>query len=175
MEEVLPTLLEQQVHVDILADRCKAAHMTSFRDKMRQASCEPIPRDLRSNLTLRSTAVYIYTSGTTGELRQLLNVVQYNNLKVTCGFVLAGLPKAAEVHHSKVWAMSMLMSAVGVTAKDVIYSTLPLYHSAGFLGCTSAIESGTLTFIGSQLKGKLSTSLMLLVYCCSEENTKMNC
>lgn len=68
VEEVLPSLLEQQVTVFILADKCKSADMKSFRDKMSQASCEPISKDLRSDLTLQSVAVYIYTSGTTGEL-----------------------------------------------------------------------------------------------------------
>lgn len=54
----------------------------------------------------------------------------------------AGLPKAAAISHAKVWALSLLVSTIGVTSKDVIYTTLPLYHSAGFLGCTAAIEKG---------------------------------
>lgn len=68
VEEVLPSLLEQQVTVFILADKCKNADMESFKDKMSRASCEPISKDLRSHVTLQSVAVYIYTSGTTGEL-----------------------------------------------------------------------------------------------------------
>ncbi|XP_056907278.1 long-chain fatty acid transport protein 2-like [Takifugu flavidus] len=118
VEEVLPTLLEQQVHVYILADRCKTSHVDTFNDKMRRASGEPVPRELRSSVTPGSTAVYIYTSGTTG------------------------LPKAAAITHAKVQGLSLLFSFIGVTSKDVLYLTLPLYHSAGFLGCTSAIESG---------------------------------
>lgn len=66
VEEVLPALLEQRVHVYILADSCKTPHVDTFNDKMRRASSEPVPKDLRSDVTLGSTAVYIYTSGTTG-------------------------------------------------------------------------------------------------------------
>lgn len=59
-------------------------------------------------------------------------------------FSFTGLPKAAAVSHAKVQALSLLLSFVGVSSKDVIYTTLPLYHSAGFFGCTSAIENGSL-------------------------------
>lgn len=53
-----------------------------------------------------------------------------------------GLPKAAAITHAKVQALSSLFSFIGATSRDVLYTTLPLYHSAGFLGCASAIESG---------------------------------
>lgn len=68
VEEVLPTLVEQQVRVYVLADKCKTSHVETFHDKMRGASSEPVPKDLRAGVTLASTAVYIYTSGTTGGL-----------------------------------------------------------------------------------------------------------
>lgn len=56
---------------------------------------------------------------------------------------LAGLPKAAVVTHERVWAASFLQAACGVTAEDVFYINLPLYHSAGFLiGMAGAIERG---------------------------------
>lgn len=74
VEEVLPSLLEQQVTVFILADRCRTAGVESFKDKMSQASSEPISKDLRSHLTMGCPAVLIYTSGTTGRLLQVLNV-----------------------------------------------------------------------------------------------------
>lgn len=71
VDEVLPALLEQQVTVFILTDRCQTADVKSFKDKMSQASSEPLSKDLRSHLTLRSPAAYIYTSGTTGEFPQV--------------------------------------------------------------------------------------------------------
>ncbi|KAF3688702.1 Very long-chain acyl-CoA synthetase [Channa argus] len=66
VEEVLPNLLEQQVTVFILADSCKTAGMETFKDKMSRTSSEPLPKNLRSHLTLQTPAAYIYTSGTTG-------------------------------------------------------------------------------------------------------------
>ncbi|XP_073329010.1 long-chain fatty acid transport protein 2-like [Pagrus major] len=118
VEEVLPSLLEEQVKVFILADRCRTADVQSFKDKMNQASSDPISKDLRSHLTMRSPAVYIYTSGTTG------------------------LPKAAVVTHSKLWALSKFPSVAGVKSTDVLYDSLPLYHSAGFIGFTATIDKG---------------------------------
>ncbi|KAM9352341.1 long-chain fatty acid transport protein 2-like [Symphorus nematophorus] len=107
VEEVLPTLLEQQVNVFILADRCRIADVESFKDKMSQASPEPIPRDFRSDVTLQSPVVYIYTSGTTG-----------------------------------------------INSKDVIYISIPLYHSAGMIGVTAAFDKG----ITVALRSKFSAS-----------------
>uniref|UniRef100_H3BWE1 long-chain-fatty-acid--CoA ligase n=1 Tax=Tetraodon nigroviridis TaxID=99883 RepID=H3BWE1_TETNG len=130
VEEVLPTLAEQQVHVYVLADRCEISGVETFNDKMRRASSEPVPKDLRSGVTLASAAVYIYTSGTTG------------------------LPKAVPISHGKIWAMSLCVSFIGLTSKDVVYASLPLYHSAGFMGCTSAIENG-MTIV---LRNKFSAS-----------------
>ncbi|KAF1386850.1 hypothetical protein PFLUV_G00099140 [Perca fluviatilis] len=118
VEELLPSLLEQQVTVFILADRCRTANMESFKDKMSQASSKPLSNDLRSHLTLQSPAAYIYTSGTTG------------------------LPKAAIISHAKLWTLACSMSMAGVTSQDVLFISLPLYHTTGFLGFISVIERG---------------------------------
>lgn len=146
VEEILPTLVEQQVSVYVLADKCKTSHVETFNDKMRWASSEPVPKELRSDVTLESTAVFIYTSGTTGgAFTPVVAALASSSSVVFISFSsFAGLPKAAAISHVKVWAMSLLVSIAGVTSKDVIYTTLPLYHSAGFLGCTSAIEKGSL-------------------------------
>lgn len=66
VEEVLPTLVKQQVCVYVLAEKCTISQVVTFSDKLRRASGEPLPKELRSGVTLASTAVYIYTSGTTG-------------------------------------------------------------------------------------------------------------
>lgn len=154
VEEVLPTLLEQQVHVYILADGCKTSHVDTFNDKMRRASSEPVPKELRSSVTLGSTAVFIYTSGTTGGCFSegtCAPAAVFNSL-----FSFTGLPKAAAISHAKVQVLSLLFSFIGATPKDVLYTTLPLYHSAGFLGCTAAIESGSL------IRAQTSVHLLLL-------------
>ncbi|KAK2842415.1 hypothetical protein Q5P01_012615 [Channa striata] len=131
VEEVLPSLRQQGISVYLLSDNCGIQGVNGLSDKISQASDQPLSRDLRANVHIRSTALYIYTSGTTG------------------------LPKAAVITHEKVWAASFIQGACGVTAKDILYINLPLYHSAGFLiGMTGAIERG-ITII---LKRKFSAS-----------------
>ncbi|KAK5902067.1 hypothetical protein CesoFtcFv8_007362 [Champsocephalus esox] len=130
VDEVLPALLEQQVTVFILTDRCQTADVKSFKDKMSQASSESLSKDLRSHLTLRSPAAYIYTSGTTG------------------------FPKAATISHAKLWQVACFLSMAGINSDDVIYICLPLYHTSGFLGFASAIERG----ITLALRSKFSVS-----------------
>ncbi|XP_041918153.1 very long-chain acyl-CoA synthetase isoform X2 [Alosa sapidissima] len=71
-------------------------------------------------ITFKSPAVYIYTSGTTG------------------------LPKAAMVSQTRLLAALAVLASNGVTAGDVIYLNLPLYHTAGFLiGFIGTIETGS--------------------------------
>uniref|UniRef100_A0A672JDK6 long-chain-fatty-acid--CoA ligase n=1 Tax=Salarias fasciatus TaxID=181472 RepID=A0A672JDK6_SALFA len=119
VEEILPTLKEQGIRVFILADSCSVPDIVPLSVKISQASDEPLSPALRSNIHIRTTALYIYTSGTTG------------------------LPKAAIVTHERVWAASFLLFACGATAEDIIYVNLPLYHSAGFLiGTAGAIDRG---------------------------------
>uniref|UniRef100_A0A3P9M5U5 long-chain-fatty-acid--CoA ligase n=1 Tax=Oryzias latipes TaxID=8090 RepID=A0A3P9M5U5_ORYLA len=119
VEEILPTLREQGISVYLLSDKGDMQGINTLSDKISKASDEPLTRDLRANIHIRSTALYIYTSGTTG------------------------LPKAAVVTHERVWAASFLQAASGVTSEDVFYINLPLYHSAGFLiGLCGSIERG---------------------------------
>ncbi|CAN9499428.1 unnamed protein product [Ophioblennius macclurei] len=131
MEEILPTLKEQGIRLFILSDSCSIPDIVPLSDKISQASDEPMSPALRSNIHIGSTALYIYTSGTTG------------------------LPKAAIVTHARVWVTSFSLHLSGVTAEDILYISLPLYHSAGFLvGLVGAIER-SMTVV---LRRKFSTS-----------------
>uniref|UniRef100_A0A667WNR7 long-chain-fatty-acid--CoA ligase n=1 Tax=Myripristis murdjan TaxID=586833 RepID=A0A667WNR7_9TELE len=131
VEEVLPTLQAQDISVYLLSETCNIQGINPLSDKISQASDQPLSRDLRANVNIKTTALYIYTSGTTG------------------------LPKAAVITHERLWAASFLQSVSGVTSEDVFYINLPLYHSAGFLiGMTGAIERG-ITII---LRRKFSAS-----------------
>ncbi|KAM6926878.1 long-chain fatty acid transport protein 2-like isoform 2-T2 [Lycodopsis pacificus] len=127
VEEVLPSLLDEQVTVLILADRCKTADVESFKDKMSQASSEPLSKDLRSH---SSPSVYIYTSGTTG------------------------FPKAALISPAKLLTISCVYGHAGMKSDDVVYASLPLYHTAGFMAFAAAIDRGTTMALSS----KFSTS-----------------
>ncbi|XP_071752717.2 long-chain fatty acid transport protein 2 [Centroberyx gerrardi] len=119
VEEVLPSLRAQGISVFLLSDTCSVPGVNPLSDKISQASDQPLSRDLRANVNIKTIALYIYTSGTTG------------------------LPKAAVVTQERVWAASFIQAVSGVTADDVFYINLPLYHSAGFLiGMTGAIERG---------------------------------
>lgn len=69
MEEVLPTLREQGISVYTLSETSPTQGINSLCDKISQASDQPMSRELRANVTIKSTALYIYTSGTTGTER----------------------------------------------------------------------------------------------------------
>uniref|UniRef100_UPI0037E71982 long-chain fatty acid transport protein 2-like n=1 Tax=Semicossyphus pulcher TaxID=241346 RepID=UPI0037E71982 len=131
VEDVLPSLMEQDVTVLLMTQHCDTPGIESFCDKVDEAAGAPLPRSLRSHLTFKSPAVYIYTSGTTG------------------------LPKAAVVNQNRLLTALAVLSSNGVSASDVIYVNLPLYHTAGFfIGLIGAIETGS-TII---LKRKFSAS-----------------
>ena len=67
-------------------------------------------------------------------------------MSLTALLIHQGLPKAAVVTQQRLWAASFLQTVGGVTAEDVLYITLPLYHTSGFVvGFTGAIESGKIT------------------------------
>ncbi|XP_015281339.1 PREDICTED: very long-chain acyl-CoA synthetase isoform X2 [Gekko japonicus] len=66
IEEVLPTLKEENVAVYYLSRTSDTEGVDSFLDKVDASSDEPIPPSWRSNVTFKSPALYIYTSGTTG-------------------------------------------------------------------------------------------------------------
>uniref|UniRef100_A0A672JGA8 long-chain-fatty-acid--CoA ligase n=1 Tax=Salarias fasciatus TaxID=181472 RepID=A0A672JGA8_SALFA len=119
VEEILPTLKEQGIRVFILSDSCSVPDIVPLSVKISQASDEPLSPALRSNVNIRTTALYIYTSGTTG------------------------LPKAAIITHGRIWVAAFMLFSCGVNPEDIIYVNLPLYHSAGFLiGIIGAIDRG---------------------------------
>ncbi|XP_061825737.1 long-chain fatty acid transport protein 2 isoform X1 [Nerophis lumbriciformis] len=131
VEEILPALREQGVSVYFLSETRHVDGVQVLTDKISKASDQPLSKDLRANVKIRSTALYIYTSGTTG------------------------LPKAAVVTHERMWAASFIQATCGITSDDVIYINLPLYHSSGFLiGLAGAIQRG----ITVVLKRKFSAS-----------------
>uniref|UniRef100_A0A3Q3DK72 long-chain-fatty-acid--CoA ligase n=1 Tax=Hippocampus comes TaxID=109280 RepID=A0A3Q3DK72_HIPCM len=65
-----------------------------------------------------------------------------------------GFPKAAVISHTKLWRFVMILRSCGLKSDDVLYVSLPLYHSAGLAGVTGAIDLG----ITVALKRKFSSS-----------------
>ncbi|XP_062870690.1 long-chain fatty acid transport protein 6 [Trichomycterus rosablanca] len=130
LEDILPNLQEDGISVWAMKE---VSHLGvhCLVDKLEEASCDPLPAELRSATSLKSATLYIFTSGTTG------------------------LPKAAVITHLQSLKASAGFWAYGGTAKDVIYTPLPLYHSAASLiGIGGTIELGATCV----LKKKFSAS-----------------
>ncbi|XP_036700529.1 very long-chain acyl-CoA synthetase [Balaenoptera musculus] len=131
VEEVLPSLKKDGVAVYYVSRSSNTDGVDSFLDKVDEVSTESIPESWRSEVTFSTPALYIYTSGTTG------------------------LPKAAMINHLRVWYGANLAAASGITENDVVYTTLPLYHSAALLvGLHGCILTGATVV----LRAKFSAS-----------------
>ncbi|XP_077989603.1 long-chain fatty acid transport protein 2-like [Glandiceps talaboti] len=83
-------------------------------EQITKESDESIPRDLRSDVVYTDACVYIYTSGTTG------------------------LPKPARISHNRLASIVHVLDLFYVKSEDIVYTSLPLYHSSAFLVCFSS-------------------------------------
>lgn len=121
VEEVYEDLQQEGLtRIFITAEELRSSHMKSLIRAAQESSDADVPQTLRANVSFTSPAVYIYTSGTTG------------------------LPKAAVINQTRLLAALAVLASNGVTDTDVIYVTLPLYHTAGFLvGLMGSIETGS--------------------------------
>ncbi|XP_022110810.1 very long-chain acyl-CoA synthetase-like [Acanthaster planci] len=72
-------------------------------------SSDPLPRSVRDQQSVLDDALYIFTSGTTG------------------------LPKPAKFPHTRQLGGSYAQAQLGMNSQDVLYTTLPLYHSAALV------------------------------------------
>ncbi|XP_033109444.1 very long-chain acyl-CoA synthetase-like [Anneissia japonica] len=124
--EILPELSELGIRVwlrgNVIQDLPDG--IQPIEHQLQSASGSPAPKSYRSEVTLDDQAYYIFTSGTTG------------------------LPKACKKTHRSNYLASFVFDFVGLRPDDVLYSSLPLYHSAAFslgflncmrVGCTFAI------------------------------------
>ncbi|XP_012595827.1 long-chain fatty acid transport protein 6 [Microcebus murinus] len=129
VEEILPDL-PKDISVWGMKDSVPQG-VISLKEKLSTSSDEPIPRSYHVVSSIRSTCHYIFTSGTTG------------------------LPKAAVVSQLQAMQGSAGLWAFGCTADDIIYITLPLYHSSGALmGIGGCVKLGATCV----LKKKFSAS-----------------
>ncbi|XP_020835043.1 long-chain fatty acid transport protein 2 [Phascolarctos cinereus] len=109
IEEILPTLKKDDVSIYYLSRTSTTDGVDSLLDKLDETSDEPIPESWRSDVDFSTPAMYIYTSGTTG------------------------LPKAAVINHRRIWYATGIFQASDINSEDVIYTPLPMYHSAALL------------------------------------------
>ncbi|XP_007440238.1 very long-chain acyl-CoA synthetase-like [Python bivittatus] len=125
IEDVLPTLKDEGMQVFYLSDDSPSEGVEALLGQIKLSSAEPVPTSYRANVTAKSTALYIFTSGTTG------------------------LPKAAVINQRKVLMVSLIFSLCEINAKDIIYTPLPLYHSAALLiGIAGCLEVGATCVLG---------------------------
>ncbi|XP_067940711.1 long-chain fatty acid transport protein 2-like [Watersipora subatra] len=106
VSEISTELAEAGVRVFVYGDHAEHENLkkTIERCDTRQFFCPA-----RLELTSKDVAFYIFTSGTTG------------------------LPKAAKISYYKLVRGSGFFHVFGVKSSDVVYSPLPLYHSAAMI------------------------------------------
>ncbi|CAH1796473.1 unnamed protein product [Owenia fusiformis] len=110
---------DMKIYVQGHGDKTLEKGYLSFDDLYKKAPTNNINAKIRANIEMQDPACYIYTSGTTG------------------------LPKAAVVTHSKVFKGGNLIELCGMKHDDVLYTGLPLYHSAAALiGVGNVVEQG---------------------------------
>lgn len=98
---------------------------------LEHASITNPDKDIRGKVQHSDTAGYIYTSGTTG------------------------LPKAAIITHLKVLKAGCIMKFFDINQDDIIYTPLPLYHSAASLiGLGSAVVHGATIVIREKFSAR---------------------
>ncbi|XP_025914968.1 very long-chain acyl-CoA synthetase-like [Apteryx rowi] len=119
VEEVLPDLRQDGIRVFYLSAESPTPGVEALGPGIEAASDEPLPAHHRADVTPNSKAIYIFTSGTTG------------------------LPKAAVITEKKLLLVANMCRLCGVRAEDVVYTALPLYHSAALLiGLGGCLEVG---------------------------------
>ncbi|XP_027776921.2 long-chain fatty acid transport protein 5 isoform X1 [Marmota flaviventris] len=119
LEEVLPELQAENIRCFYLSHVSPTPGVGALGAALEAAPSDPVPADLRAEVTWQSPALFIYTSGTTG------------------------LPKPAILSHERVLQMTKMLPFCGATADDVVYSVLPLYHVMGLVvGILSCLELG---------------------------------
>uniref|UniRef100_A0A8C3UZK4 long-chain-fatty-acid--CoA ligase n=1 Tax=Catharus ustulatus TaxID=91951 RepID=A0A8C3UZK4_CATUS len=127
VEEVLPDLQRDGVRVFYLSSASPTPGVEALLGDIEAAPDEPPPAWHRAGVTGDSRAMYIYTSGTTG------------------------LPKAAVITELKLLMVASLGRICGLRPDDVVYTTLPLYHSAGLLvGVGGCLDVGATCVLRSK-------------------------
>ncbi|CAI2356125.1 unnamed protein product [Caenorhabditis sp. 36 PRJEB53466] len=115
-------LIDSSINVFLAGDDSFGGYRSLGRDLHLFSEEEPLPVP---GLDFKSVLCYIYTSGTTGN------------------------PKPAVIKHFRYFWISMGSGkAFGMQKSDVVYITMPMYHSAaGIMGIGSLISFGTTAVI----------------------------
>uniref|UniRef100_F6U4H3 Very long-chain fatty acid transport protein n=1 Tax=Ciona intestinalis TaxID=7719 RepID=F6U4H3_CIOIN len=118
LNEVESELKERGIEVYVYGEIYKSNGLFNILFADKEIS-DDIPRSWREDVTSADVIGYIFTSGTTG------------------------FPKAVNMDNRKFFAGAVLLSFANPSPSDVIYTSLPLYHSSGLcIGVTGAIVHG---------------------------------
>ncbi|KAG8456221.1 hypothetical protein GDO86_002134 [Hymenochirus boettgeri] len=131
LEEILPNLQEDNISVWVMSKDTPLKSVNTVMDKLESVTDEPVPAKLCQVTSIKDATLYIFTSGTTG------------------------LPKAAVISQLQTLKGAAGIWAFGGKEDDIVYITLPLYHSAA-----SLIGIGGCIYLGATclLKKKFSAS-----------------
>ncbi|XP_071965191.1 long-chain fatty acid transport protein 2-like [Antedon mediterranea] len=119
--DILPELHQLGIRVWLRRSNVEdlPAGIELIEDNVQDASASAISKSCRNQLTLTDQSYYIFTSGTTG------------------------LPKACKKDNRGAIRGSVVLDYFDLREDDVLYSPLPLYHSAAFtLSFLNAIRVG---------------------------------
>ncbi|XP_044300703.1 very long-chain acyl-CoA synthetase-like [Varanus komodoensis] len=127
IEEVMPSLQSKGIRVFYLDDDSPTEGVEALLGRIRASSTEPVPPSFRTSMGALSTALYVFTSGTTG------------------------LPKAAVITQKKLISIASFFCLSGLHAGDIVYTPLPLYHTAALLlGIGGCLEVGATCVLRSK-------------------------
>ncbi|XP_038072182.1 very long-chain acyl-CoA synthetase-like [Patiria miniata] len=122
LEDLMPDLQALGVKVWVLGknfDHDLPFGMLHIDVKALNERSDPIPRSVRDQQPIDDDALYVFTSGT------------------------SGLPKPAKNPHSRQLGASYIQASFGLDSEDVVYTTLPMYHSAALaIGFFNVVRVG---------------------------------
>ncbi|KAH3830495.1 hypothetical protein DPMN_103739 [Dreissena polymorpha] len=126
--EAVSAIYDEIANMSIYIQGSSSNKNTNFKrldELTKNVSADDIPREWRAKKTVHDPALYIFTSGTTG------------------------LPKPAVLSVKKASASYLLSQCAGLRDSDVMYITLPLYHSsATIVGVFNVVMTGATGALG---------------------------
>ncbi|NXO62027.1 S27A6 protein, partial [Phainopepla nitens] len=124
VKEFILNLLENNVAVWLMSTSSPSQNVHTLPDKLDKVSNNPAPSHLRAVTDTRNTALYIFTLGS------------------------SGFPKPAIITHLRTLVASLAFTQCGAVSQDIMYVTLPSYHSsASLLGIGGCIQLGNIYFL----------------------------
>ncbi|XP_071105006.1 long-chain fatty acid transport protein 2-like [Haliotis cracherodii] len=133
LTEAVHTIRDDIKHIQVLAHGPTPArfNLDSLTEIAERESTDTVHYKYRADITATDIASFIFTSGTTG------------------------LPKPAIITHKRTILATAIFSTFNFNERDILYETLPLYHSAGLtIGVFSVIQTGAVMVLRTKYSAK---------------------